>query len=45
MVNDQGEHLVAPGDYNIFVGGSQPGDSAGGVREKLFVNGEVKLPR
>jgi len=45
MVNGQGEHLVAPGDYNIFVGGSQPGDSAGGVREKLFVNGEVKLPR
>ena len=45
MVNDQGEHLVAPGEYNVFVGGAQPGDTKAGVREKLVVNGEMKLPR
>jgi beta-glucosidase len=45
MVNDNGEHVVAPGEYNIFVGGAQPGDTAGGVRTKLEISGEFKLPR
>jgi beta-glucosidase len=46
MVNDKGDHVVAPGDYTIFVGGAQPGDTAGGVKSKLVVAGnEVKLPR
>ena len=45
MVNPQGEHLVAAGEYNVFVGGAQPGDTAAGVRGKLVVNGEMKLPR
>jgi beta-glucosidase len=45
MVNEQGEHVVAPGDYTVFVGGSQPGDAAKGVEGKLTVSGETKLPR
>jgi beta-glucosidase len=45
MVNENGEHLVAPGEYTLFVGGAQPGETAGGVKTKLTITGEVKLPR
>jgi beta-glucosidase len=45
MVNDKGEHVVAPGEYTIFVGGAQPGDTPGGARAKLEITGELKLPR
>jgi beta-glucosidase len=45
MVNEKGEHLVAPGEYNIFVGGAQPGQTPAGVRAKLVISGEFKLPR
>jgi beta-glucosidase len=45
MVNEQGEHVVAPGEYTVFVGGAQPGDTAKGVEGKLTITGEAKLPR
>ena len=45
MVNEQGEHVVVPGEYTIFVGGAQPGETAGGVKAKLTIAGEMKLPR
>ena len=45
MVNEQGEHVVEPGDYAVFVGGAQPGETASGITAKLAINGEVKLPR
>jgi len=45
MVNEEGEHVVAPGQYNIFVGGAQPADTAGGVRASVEIIGEFKLPR
>jgi beta-glucosidase len=45
MVNDKGEHVVAPGEYNIFIGGAQPGDTLGGARARLEITGELKLPR
>ncbi|MGA2982741.1 MAG: glycoside hydrolase family 3 C-terminal domain-containing protein [Terriglobia bacterium] len=45
MVNVEGEHIVEPGEYSIFVGGAQPGDTTGGVRAKLVISGEQKLPR
>ncbi len=45
MVNDQGEHRVAPGKYRIFVGGAQPADSAAGVGLNFEITGEAKLPR
>jgi beta-glucosidase len=45
MVNDEGEHLVAPGEYNVFVGGAQPGETRGGIRARLEITGEFRLPR
>jgi beta-glucosidase len=45
MVNDHGEHVVAPGEYSIFVGGAQPGETASGAKAKLVITGEMKLPR
>jgi hypothetical protein len=45
MVNDKGEHVVAPGEYNVFVGGGQPSETSAGVRAKLEITGEVTLPR
>jgi beta-glucosidase len=45
MVNEKGEHVVAPGEYNVFVGGAQPGGTPAGVRARLEITGELKLPR
>jgi hypothetical protein len=45
MVNKKGEHVVAPGEYNVFVGGAQPGETPAGVRAGLEITGELKLPR
>jgi beta-glucosidase len=45
MVNEKGEHVVEPGEYHVFVGGAQPADTPGGVRAKLEITGEMKLPR
>jgi beta-glucosidase len=45
MVNEEGDHWVMPGEYSIFVGGAQPGETTGGVRAKLVITGETKLPR
>jgi beta-glucosidase len=45
MVNANGEHVVAPGEYAIFVGGAQPMETAKGIRAKLEITGEQKLPR
>jgi beta-glucosidase len=45
MVNEEGQHVVAPGQYDIFVGGAQPGDTAGGVRTPLRITGQLILPR
>jgi beta-glucosidase len=45
MVNKEGEHVVAPGEYHIFVGGAQPGETLGGVLAGLAITGEFKLPR
>jgi beta-glucosidase len=45
MVNEKGEHVVEPGEYHVFVGGAQPADTPGGVRARLEISGEMKLPR
>lgn len=46
MVNERGEHVVAPGEYTVFVGGAQPADTATGASAHLQITGnEVKLPR
>jgi beta-glucosidase len=45
MVNEKGEHVVTPGEYTLFVGGAQAGETPGGVSAKLEIKGEQKLPR
>jgi beta-glucosidase len=45
MVNEQGEHVVEPGEYHVFVGGAQPADAPGGARARLEITGEMKVPR
>jgi beta-glucosidase len=45
MVNDKGEHAEAPGEYNVFVAGAQPGEISAGVRARLEITGELLLPR
>jgi len=45
MVNESGEHVVAPGTYTVFVGGAQPSDTTSGVKATLEITGEQKLPR
>jgi beta-glucosidase len=44
MVNEKGEHVVAPGEYNVFVSGAQPGETPAGGRARLEITGELKLP-
>jgi len=45
MVNEEGTRLVAAGDYNLFVGGGQPGTGAPGSQLPLKIVGEQQLPR
>ena len=45
MVNERGEHIVETGDYTLFVGGGQPGDTTSGVSTQLEITGEAELPR
>ena len=45
QVNEKGERVIVPGTYNFAVGGSQPGETPGGVTGTFAVNGSVTLPR
>jgi hypothetical protein len=45
MVNEEGTRLVAAGDYQLFIGGGQPGTGAPGAELPLKIQGEQKLPR
>ena len=42
QVNGQGERVIVPGRYQIFVGGTQPGESEGGVTGTFSVSGPAK---
>lgn len=44
QVTAKGNRVVAPGDYSVFVGGSQPG-VAPGAKATFKVVGEARLPR
>jgi len=44
MVNEQGNRLVAPGDYRLSVGGGQPGTNAAVVEGTFQITGEKDLP-
>jgi beta-glucosidase len=45
LVTEQGEHVVEPGSYTVFVGGSQPTEGARGVKAQFRISGEKQLPR
>ena len=40
-----GDRVILPGSYTLFVGGSQPGANAGGVSTEVTVTGKQVLPR
>jgi beta-glucosidase len=44
QVNNAGDRIVAPGAYQVSVGGGQPGTSAPGGQASFSVRGEQKLP-
>jgi beta-glucosidase len=43
-VTDEGEHVIQPATYSVYVGGSQPKEGAG-ARASFQIVGEQKLPR
>ena len=45
QVLENGDRVILPGSYTLFVGGSQPGPDANGVSTKVKVAGKQKLPR
>ncbi|HUI40817.1 MAG TPA: glycoside hydrolase family 3 C-terminal domain-containing protein [Terriglobia bacterium] len=45
LVTEKGEHEIEPGNYRVFVGGSQPGEGARGVEARFSITGERRLPR
>jgi beta-glucosidase len=44
MVNEDGNPMIAPGDYTISVGGGQPDTGAPGVAGRLHIDGQYALP-
>jgi beta-glucosidase len=45
QVNEKGERVVLPGSYGVAIGGTQPGESPGGVTGTFSVTGSLTLPR
>jgi beta-glucosidase len=39
LVDAQGQRAVTAGDYKVFVGGAQPGDTDAGLEQKLTITG------
>ncbi len=44
MVTEEGNPIIAPGDYTISVGGGQPDTGAPGVAGHLHIDGQYALP-
>jgi beta-glucosidase len=44
MVTEDGNPIIAPGDYAIIIGGGQPDTGAPGVTGKFHVDGQYALP-
>jgi beta-glucosidase len=44
MVSEDGNPMIAPGDYTISVGGGQPDTGAPGVAGHLHIDGQYALP-
>jgi beta-glucosidase len=43
-VNEAGDHVIAEGNYRLYVGGGQPGPSAPGLEAEFHMKGHKKLP-
>lgn len=43
LVDAQGQRVVTAGDYKVFVGGAQPGDTDAGLEQKLTIAGTQKV--
>ncbi|WP_251106328.1 glycoside hydrolase family 3 C-terminal domain-containing protein [Alloacidobacterium dinghuense] len=43
LVDEQGQRAVTAGDYKIFVGGAQPGETDSGMDQKLTIVGIQKV--
>jgi beta-glucosidase len=44
MVTENGNPIIAPGDYSITVGGGQPETGAAGVTGRFHIDGQFALP-
>jgi beta-glucosidase len=44
LVNEAGEHIVAPGNYRIIVGGGLPKSQAPSIATAFTIHGRQKLP-
>jgi beta-glucosidase len=44
MVTENGDPIIAAGDYSISIGGGQPDTSAQTVSGKFHVDGQLALP-
>ena len=44
MVTEEGNPIIAQGDYTISIGGGQPDTGAAGVTGQFHVNGQYALP-
>lgn len=45
VVDAQGHRSVKPGQYQVYVGGSQPAPGAGGLSQAFSITGSKPLPR
>ncbi len=43
-VNEAGDHVIKPGEYQVAVGGGQPGFGASGMQARFVIAGEQALP-
>jgi beta-glucosidase len=45
QVDEAGNRKILPGEYAVWIGGSQPGDGGAGVSAKFSVVGTAELPK
>jgi beta-glucosidase len=45
QVDEQGQRVIVPGTYTVAVGGTQPGETPGGVMGTFSVTGSANVPR
>ena len=45
QVDEKGRRCILPGEYQVFLGGAQPGDSPSGKSGSFRISGEMELPQ